>query len=159
MEELLSQESTLFHSSRTKIAAAFALMVFVGAGNALAKPHPTPTPAVTPSPPPEDPAVTKVVRREFVSWQSGGVDLTRYSDEAKKQITPDKIATTSKNLSLLGALQRVEYIEPVAFDNQPEGTRAFLYRMDCDNGVVYEQLVLDGAGKVTGIVFRDKMPQ
>ncbi|MEO9171419.1 MAG: hypothetical protein ABI282_00170, partial [Candidatus Baltobacteraceae bacterium] len=92
-------------------------------------------------------------------WQAGSVDLTRYSTIASKQITPDKIATTSKGLAQLGALVSVEYLEPVGFDDQPVGTKGYLYRMVCSNGVVYEQLVLDAAGKVTGIVFRDKMPQ
>ncbi len=142
-----------------KAPAALALALLFCGGTAIAKPNPTPSSAATPSLPPEDPGVTKVVRREFVSWQAGNVDLTRYSDSARTQISADKIATTSKNLALLGALERVEYVEPVAFDNQPTGDRAFIYRMTCTQGIVYEQIVLDAQGKVTGIVFRDKMPQ
>ncbi|MDP9111332.1 MAG: hypothetical protein M3M96_06850 [Candidatus Eremiobacteraeota bacterium] len=144
----------------TRLAVGFlAALVLAGGIPAHAKPRPTPTPTATPSPPPEDPAITKVVRREFVAWESGNVDLGRYSDAAKAQITPEKIATTSKNLALLGALQKVEYIEPVAFENEPAGTRAFIYKMTCSDGIVFEQIVLDAQSKVTGIVFRDKLPQ
>ena len=157
---MLSKGSMLFRSFSTSFTAlAVAALVVTGTGAAVAKPHATPTPTATPSVPPEDPAVTRIVRREFVGWQSGSVDLTHYAGTAKDKITPDKVAATSKNLALLGALQRVDYLEPVAFDTEPEGTRAFLYRMTCSDGVVYEQLVLDPSGKIAGIVFRDKMPQ
>ncbi len=157
---MLSQESMLFRSFSTKIAVALlAGMLVAATAPAFARPQPTPTPTATPSPPPEDPAVTKIARREFVLWQAGNVDLSRYSNSAKAQITPEKITVTSKNLGLLGALVRSEYVEPVAFDNEPAGVKAYIYRMICTDGIVYEQIVLDAAGKVTGIVFRNKLPE
>lgn len=150
----------LFRSFNTKaVVAVAALAALMLPGPAFAKAHPTPAPAATPSPPPEDPAVTRVATREFVSWQAGNVDLARYSGDAKSQLSADKIAATSKALGQLGALIRSEWIAPLAFDNAPAGVKGYLYRMVCTEGAVYEQIVIDGSGKVTGIVFRDKLEQ
>lgn len=149
----------MFRSFSTRCASALLLALFLNpAAAAIARPHATPTPVATPTPPPEDPLVTKIARREFVAWQSGNVDLTRYAGPAKAEITADKLALTSKGLAALGALESIDYIEPVLFDNEPAGARAFMYKVTCSEGVVYEQLVLDAQGKVAGIVFRDRMP-
>ncbi len=151
----------MFHSLRIRpIAFAVLTAILVVAPlSAPAKPHPTPTPSATPIPVPEDPAVTKIARREFVLWQAGNVDLENYSDSAKAQLAADKIATTSKELGQLGALVRSEWMYPIAFDGAPAGTKGYQYRMYCSNGAVYEQLVIDAQGKVTGILFRDKLEQ
>ena len=148
----------MFRSLATKLVAAAAILTLVPMA-AVAKAHPTPTPTVTPSPPPEDPQITRVARREFVSWQAGNVDLSRYSDDAKPQLTDDKIGKTSKALGQLGALVRTEWIGTLGFDHAPAGVKGYLYRMVCTQGAVYEQLVIDSAGKVTGIVFRDKLDE
>lgn len=151
----------LFRSLSTKLAAIVALSGLFVPGAALAKGHaaPTPAPTVAPSPPPEDPEITRVARREFVSWQAGNVDLNRYSADAKVQLTPDKITKTSKQLGLLGALVRTEFLTPVVFEDAPAGVKGYLYHMVCTQGAVYEQLVIDAQGKVTGILFRDKLEQ
>ena len=127
----------------------------------MAKGHaaPSPAPTATLSPPPEDANITKIARREFVSWQAGNVDLDRYSANAKAQLTPDKIASTSKQLGLLGALVQTEWYSPMVFDGAPPGVKGYLYHMVCTQGAVYEQLVIDAQGKITGIVFRDKLEQ
>jgi hypothetical protein len=155
------QESMLFHSFRTKAAAVALACAMLAAAPAVAyaRAHPTPTPSATPVPPPEDPVVTRVARREFVSWQAGSVDSNRYADVAKPKLQADKIASIAQNLGALGAFVRSEYIAPVYLENPPPGIKAYLYRMVCTEGAVYEEIILDAQGKVTGIVFRDKLEQ
>ena len=148
----------MFRSLAIKLVAVAALLSLVPMA-AVAKAHPTPAPTATPSPPPEDPAITTVARREFVSWQAGSLDLARYSNDAKPQLTDDKVAKTSKLLAQLGALVRTEWIGTVAFDNAPPGVKGYLYRMVCTQGAVYEQLAITADGKVTGIFFRDKLDE
>lgn len=140
-------------------AAALVALIVPMPAPALAKAHAAAAPTATPSPPPEDPAVTRVARREFVAWQAGNVDLTRYSSDAQNQLSADKIAATSKQLGQLGALVSTEWIAPMEFDSAPPGVKGYLYHMICSQGAVYEQIVIDAQGKVTGIVFRDKLEQ
>ena len=146
-------------STNFALAALLAALALQPVGAVAKAPHPTPAPTATPTPPPEDPEITRVARREFVSWQAGNVDLDRYADKAKAQLTPEKITNTSKQLGLLGALVKTEWLTPLSFDGAPAGVKGYLYHMVCTQGAVYEQLVINGEGKIEGIVFRDKLEQ
>ena len=96
-----------------------------------------------------------MARRQFVSWQAGRIDRSEYTADLNSQIDDKKLQENSTNLGSLGALVNTEYLGPMEFSELPPGAHAYLYRMICTDGSVYEQLVLDERGKVAGIVFRD----
>lgn len=73
-------------------------------------------------------------------------------------MTDDQIATTSKSLSSVGALQRTEWVGLFAAPPDVPGGKAYVYRMICTNHTVYEVLTIAPDGKVAGIQFRDKFP-
>jgi hypothetical protein len=145
--------SRLFVISALALATLFAIVP----GNAVAR-RVTPTPTASPTPPPEDPAVTQIARREFVAWQAGVVNPTRYAAGSQAGLTPDKIADTSKQLGLAGTLVKTDWIGPIVVDDAPPGTHGYWYKMTCENSVVYERLIIAPDGKIDGIMFRDKLP-
>lgn len=145
--------SRLFVISALVLASLFA----IAPGQALAKHVAAPT--ASPSPPPEDPAVTAIARREFVAWQAGVVTNSRYADQAQSSLTADHIATTSKELGQSGTLEKTEWVGPIIVDDAPPGTHGYWYKMICENGAVWERLIIGPDGKLDGILFRDKPPQ
>ncbi|HTU71459.1 MAG TPA: hypothetical protein VMF11_14240 [Candidatus Baltobacteraceae bacterium] len=146
----------MFRSFATSTAALLALALLPVA--APARPHPTPTPTVTPSPPPADPAITAIARHEFVAWQAGVVDKSRYAPETQPKLTDEQIANTSRALAALGALVRTQWWGPLGIVDGPAGVKGYIYQMICTDGKVYEQLTIDSAtGKIDGIFFRDKL--
>ncbi len=52
----------------------------------------------------------------------------------------------------------MQYLGPLNIPDLPPGVGAYLYKMLCSNGSIYEQLVVDPTGKVAGIIFRDTLP-
>ncbi|HET9029804.1 MAG TPA: hypothetical protein VFN49_06470 [Candidatus Aquilonibacter sp.] len=119
---------------------------------------PAPTPTVTPSRPPEDPVATQIARREFVAWQAGIVDPSRYAKESQAGLTPDRVTDISKQLGGAGSLQSVEWVEPVVVEGMPD-VHGYLYKMTCSNAVVYERLILSPDRKtIDSVVFMDKLP-
>lgn len=124
---------------------------------AQARRHAPPTPSPTPIPP-ADPAVTQVARRQFVMWQAGRIDRAEYTAQLSAQTDDQRVQQASLDLGTLGALDSVQYLGPLNIPNLPPGVNAYLYKMLCSNGSIYEQLVLDPAGKVAGIIFRDTIP-
>jgi len=103
--------------------------------------------------------VTHMANKQFVDWQAGAIDRASYTAELNAKITDAQLADISSKLGKLGAFIRSEYLGPIPEDpSVPAGVQAYMYRMFCSNGIVYEQLVLDGTGKVAGILFRDKLP-
>jgi hypothetical protein len=141
------------------ISAACAVALLTGVG-APAGAHPSPTPSATPTPvpPPEEPAVATVARREFVTWQAGIVDKSRYTPTLQTQVTDDQVAHTSKALSSVGALQRTEWVGLYAAPPDVPGGKTYVYRMICTNHTAYEELTLATDGKIAGIKFLDKFP-
>ncbi len=144
-------------SLRSLITSALAFAVLFGAPSlAVARPSGTPAPVATPTPPPEDPTVTEIARREFVSWQAGVVDVSHYADQTQAKLVPSKIAQTSRALGTLGSLVKTEWVGPAAMEGVPAGVRGYVYRMVCTNASVYEILTIQN-GKIDGIMFRDKL--
>jgi hypothetical protein len=160
MDARPSKGSILSRLFRTSAAVA-ALLVAValaplGAG---ARGHATPTPTASPTLPPEDPAITLIVRREFVSWQAGTINLDRYAESSRPSLTPDKIAETSKNLGGLGTLESTEWLGPIQIIDAPPGVKgSYLYKMHCELADVYAELTMMADGKIAGLLFRDKLP-
>jgi hypothetical protein len=142
----------------TSLALA-ALVTFGSPQPALARgAKPTPTPSVAPSVPPENPAVTLIARREFVSWQAGMVDAARYAPQSQSGLTPDRVTKISKELGAAGTLEKTEWVGPVLVDGVP-GAKGYIYKMTCSDAVVYERLILAADGKIDGVVFLDKLPK
>lgn len=132
------------------------LLVALCAAPALARRHTaTPTPAPTPIPP-ADPAVTAIARREFVTRQAGVVDRGRLTTEYNTRLTAAELEHESELLGPFGALVGITYLGPI---DVPSGTpptyHAYLYKMICTNGVIYERLLLDPGGKVADEVYSD----
>jgi hypothetical protein len=134
------------------------LIALAGVGQpASARSKPTPTPTATPTPPPEDPAVTTIARHEFVAWQAGIVDKSRYTPEMQAKMSDDQVAQTSKNLGLVGALEKIDWVGFYPPPPDIPGGRAYLYHMVCSNKAVYELLTIAPDGKIAGIAFRDSI--
>jgi hypothetical protein len=147
--------SMSFRSFATS-AALFVSVALVPA-MALAHSRPAPAPSVTPSPPPPPAGITQIARREFVSWQVGSVDVARYAPQTQKGMTPQHIQQTSDQLRTFGPLEHIEWISPLTVPGGT-GAKAYLYRMICGAGKVYEVLTIGADGKIDGILFRDKLP-
>lgn len=137
-------------------ASALALGLALFAVPVQARRHAPPTPSPTPIPP-ANPAVTHLARRQFVLWQAGRVDRSEYTVALNAQIDDAKIQQTSAGLGSLGALVGMQYLGPVSIAGAPAGVTAYLYKMLCNNGSIYEQMVLDPTGKITGLAFRDTL--
>lgn len=152
------KESTLSRLFRISLLALLAALVILAPANALARRGPAPTPSPTPMTVPEDPAVTAIARREFVAWQAGVVSPSRYAAQAQAGLATDRVTTISKELGAAGTLQKTEWVEPVIVDGIP-GAKGYIYKMTCENAVVYERLILGADGKIDGVVFMDKLPQ
>ena len=138
-------------------ALALALIALIPSGAVARRATPTPVPTATPTVPPEDPAVTQIARKEFVAWQAGVVDPSRYAPEARTALAADRVNRTSQELGQAGTLEKTEWVEPAVVENHPE-VKGYVYRMICSNKTVYERLIIGADGKIDGIVFSDKMP-
>ena len=89
--------------------ALLLLAALVAAVPALssARPGPTPTPAPTQAPV-ADPAVTKLVRQQFVLWQAGQINKSLYDQQVLDKLTDEKLTQTSNALAELGPLTDAE---------------------------------------------------
>ena len=145
--------SRLFVTSLLAAALLCVPAVALARGHAVA----SPTPAATPTPPPENPAITRIARREFVAWQAGIVDRAHYAAVTQSKLTPAKIAATSKALGSLGPLTAVAWLGYLGIEDGPKGVTGYIYRMRCANATVFEELTIDPDGKIDGIMFRDKL--
>lgn len=118
--------------------------------------HPTPTPSPTPVPP-ADPAVTALARRAFVLAQAGQLDKKIMTPEFRENSTDQVLAQNSEQLGTLGALTNMLYLGPLQVAGLPAGVHAYLYKMLCSNGSIYEQLYVGAGDKIEGEVFRDTL--
>jgi hypothetical protein len=124
----------------------------------IARTQPSPTPTATPTLPPENPAITAIARREFVSWQAGAVDKDHYVEAAQTQLTADVTDKMSKALVSYGALERTEWYGTFPIVGAPPGVVGYTYRMVCSNDAIFEQLMIGADGKIDSINFLKKLP-
>ena len=101
--------------------------------------------------------MTAIARHEFVAWQAGVVDKSRYSAAMQAAMTDAQIARTSKNLSELGALERTQWLGPYQAPPDEPGAKSYLFRMFCAIHPVYVLLTIAPDGKIAGIAFRDSL--
>jgi hypothetical protein len=122
----------------------------------LARSHATPTPSPTPTPV-ADPAITRIVRQQFVQWQAGIINRSLYADQLLPQLTDAKISNTSHALGQLGALTDMVYLGRWLNPSFPPGARGYIYQMRCSSGNVYLWLALDAQGKIATIFFKNRL--
>lgn len=77
--------------------------------------------------------------------------------EFRANSTDEELNTNAEQLGTLGALTGMEYLGPVAVEGLPEHAHAYLYKMLCSNGTVYEQIYVDQRGRIAGEQFRDTL--
>lgn len=141
-------------SRSAALAALFAVLVY---GVAFARPHPaSPTPSPSPTPV-ADPAVTKLMRQQFVALQSGTVNKTLYSAGARVKLTDAMIDDLSHKLAALGPLTDMLYLGPFFTNDIPSDAHGYIYQMLCREGNVYLLTIIDGQGKIATIYFKDKL--
>ncbi len=126
------------------------------AGPAGARPHPTPTPEPTPTPV-ADPAVTKLVRQQFVAWQAGSINKALYAPALLPKLTDAKINDVARALAALGPLNDTIFVGPFAAADIPPDAHGYIYQMRCENGSIYLWLILDSGGKIATIFYKDKL--
>ncbi len=140
------------------VAIALAILavpaLFAVPATTLGRPHATPTPSPTPI---ADPAITKIVRQQFVQWQAGVVNKALYADALLPELTDAKITETSKALSQLGALTDTGFIGDWLNPTFPTGTRGYIYQMHCIEGNVYLWMALDAQGKIARFFFTNRL--
>ena len=137
------------------MAALFALLI---CGIALARSHAAPTPSPSPSPTPvADPAVTKLMRAQFVSLQAGTINKSLYAAGAQSKLTPAMIDDLSRKLAVLGPLTDMVYLGPFMTNDIPADAHGYIYQMVCREGNVYLLTILDAQGKIATIYFKDKL--
>jgi hypothetical protein len=129
-----------------------------------AAPTPSPSPAAVPTTgpikhEPEDPAVSKVARAQFLAWQLGKVDRSRYTDVLSQLISAEKIANSSQGLSRLGPLEKLEYVGRATVDGLPPDNKSYVYHMVCGGGAVYMLFSLTPTGKISSMLFRNALDQ
>jgi hypothetical protein len=132
-----------------------ALVVAVPAMSS-ARAHPTPTPEPTPVAV-ADPAVTKLVRQQFVLWQAGQINKSLYDQQVLDKLTDEKLAQTSKALAELGPLTDSVYMGPWLSADFPPGAKGYLYHMLCSDGAIYFWIALDPQGKIATILFKNRL--
>jgi hypothetical protein len=141
------------------LAIALGALVFSSV-TAVAKPSPSHAAVPTTGPithDVENQAVSKVARAQFLAWQLGKIDRARYTDVLSQLITDEKVATSSQGLSRLGPLQKLEYVGVTGVEGLPPDNKTYLYHMICGAGAVYMQFSLTPTGKISSMLFRDKL--
>jgi hypothetical protein len=145
------------HFLRISVCAVPAvLLALLVCGAAQARPAPTPTASPTPTPV-ADPAVTKIVRQQFVAWQAGSVNKASYSPQLRGKLTDAMIDDVSHKLAALGPLTDTVFVGPFFANDLPSDAHGYIYQMMCQSGNVYLFTVLDAEGKIATIYFKDKL--
>jgi hypothetical protein len=139
-----------------RVVAIVPLLLAALTVTSVARPHSTPTPSPSPAPI-ADPAITKLARQQFVSWQAGIVNQHLYAAQVTEKLSDEKVADTSRALGQLGALTDAVYIGPWIDRSFPPGARGYIYQMQCQSGNIYLWLALDSKGKIATIFFKNRL--
>jgi hypothetical protein len=108
-----------------------------------------PPPLPSPKPAPEDPKIRKLAVQQFVAWQGGTVDRTRYSDDVNAQLSDDVLDASEKALAALGALQSATF----KGISNAKGIRVYVYTMTCEHGSIDMKFALQPDGKIALVFF------
>jgi hypothetical protein len=108
-----------------------------------------PPPLPSPKPAKEDPKIRKIALQQFVAWQGGAVDRTRYSDDVNAQLSPDVLDASEKALAALGALQTATF----KGISEAKGIHVYVYTMTCEHGSIDMKFALQPDGKIALVFF------
>jgi hypothetical protein len=109
----------------------------------------SPPPLPSPKPAPDDPKIHKLAVQQFVAWQGGTVDRTRYSDDVNAQLSDDVLDASEKALAALGALQTATF----RGISQAKGIHVYVYTMTCEHGSIDMKFALQPDGKIALVFF------
>jgi hypothetical protein len=115
---------------------------------------PAAAPAPTPTAIPDDPAVDKRAKAEFLGWQSGTLDKSRYTKALVAAATDDQIAQASPQLKALGDFKSIVFTAGWLRD----GYKQYQYLITCTKSPILMLYALDADGKVAGVRFRPVPP-
>jgi hypothetical protein len=108
-----------------------------------------PPPLPSPKPAAEDPKIRKIALQQFVAWQGGAVDRTRYSDDVNAQLSDEVLDASEKALAALGALQTATF----KGISTAKGIRVYVYTMTCEHGSIDMKFALQPDGKIALVFF------
>jgi len=91
----------------------------------------------------------KLALQQFVAWQGGTVDRTRYSDDVNAQLSDDVLDASEKALAALGALQSATFKGISA----AKSIRVYVYTMTCEHGSIDMKFALQPDGKIALVFF------
>jgi hypothetical protein len=109
----------------------------------------SPPPIPPPKPAPDDPKMHKLAVRQFLAFQGGTVDRTRYSDDVNAQLNDELLDGSEKALAALGALQTVNF----RGISHAKGIDVYVYRMTCEHGTIDMEFALQPDGKIAVLLF------
>ena len=112
---------------------------------AQSSPPPLPAPKLVP----EDPKVRKLAMQQFVAWQGGAVDRSRYSDDVNAQLSDDVLDASEKALAALGALQTATF----KGISTAKSIHVYVYTMTCEHGSIDMKFALQPDGKIALVFF------
>lgn len=116
-------------------------------------PSPAPTdappPVPEPKPAPDDPKMHKLAVQQFLAWQAGTVDRSRYSDDVNAQLNDELLDASEKAVAGLGALQSTTF----RGISDAKGVKIYVYRMVCEHGSIDMKFALQPDGKIALIFF------
>jgi hypothetical protein len=108
----------------------------------------SPPPIPPPKPGPDDPQRHKLAVQQFLSWQNGQIDRTRYDDSVNSELSDDVLDSATRTLANMGGLQSAVYLGT----SYARGASIFVYKMTCERGSVNMDFALDPDGKI-GLIF------
>jgi len=108
-------------------------------------PPPLPAPKLVP----EDPKIRKLAMQQFVAWQGGALDRSRYSDDVNAQLSDDVLDASEKALAALGALQTATF----KGISTAKGIKVYVYTMTCEHGSIDMKFALQPDGKIALVFF------
>lgn len=106
-------------------------------------------PAAGPAPT-ASPELTAKARAEFVAWQSGKIDQSRYIPEAKARFTPEFVAdVAAKYLKPIGTLSAFTQIQKTTY----QGSDIYVYRAAGDKSTINMVVSWNPSGLIQFIRF------
>jgi hypothetical protein len=109
----------------------------------------SPPPIPSPKPAPDEPKMHKLAVRQFLAFQGGTVDRSKYSDDVNAQLNDDLLTASEKALAALGALQTVNF----RGISRTKNINVYIYRMSCEHGSIDMEFALQPDGKIAVLLF------
>lgn len=126
------------------LAAVLGITAGFGTPAAVAQSSDSPAPKIA-----ENPAITARAKTEFLDWQSGKVDLKRYSSKAASTFTDTTVSGIQPQLQALGKLKSFTYKATA----KAQGDTVYAYVATCSTSAVEMTFVVDAHDKIDGVFF------